>query len=38
MMLEQLAQMWGFLDRALPTGVMGSPQHMQMREFILLSN
>ncbi len=33
-MLEQEAQMFGLRERAFPVSGIGSPQHMQMREFM----
>lgn len=33
-MLEQEAQMFGLRERAFPISGIGSPQHMQMREFM----
>jgi len=34
--LEQEAQIFGLRDRAFPFSGIGSPQHMQIREFIRL--
>ena len=33
-MLEQEAQMFGLRERAFPFSGIGSPQHLQIREFI----
>jgi hypothetical protein len=33
-MLEQEAQMFGLRDKAFPFTGMGSPQHLQMNEFM----
>jgi len=33
-MLEQEAQMFGLRDRAFPCSSIGSPQHLQIREFM----
>jgi hypothetical protein len=35
-MLEQEAQIFGLRDRAFPSSGIGSPQHLQIREFIRL--
>jgi hypothetical protein len=33
-MLEHEAQMFGFRERAFPASGIGSPQHLQIREFM----